>query len=43
MYIKVSNIMYIKKLSWHNLEAILEGNLTDHIFELNQEINKDVT
>lgn len=30
-------------LSWHNLEAILEGNLTDLIFELNQEINKDVT
>lgn len=30
-------------LSWHNLETILEGNLTDLIFELNQEINKDVT
>ena len=29
-------------LSWHNLEAILEGNLTDLIFELNQEINKEV-
>ncbi len=27
-------------LSWHNLEAILEGNLTDLIFSLNQEINK---
>lgn len=28
-------------LSWHNLEAILEGNLTELIFSLNQEINKD--
>ena len=28
-------------LSWHNLEAILEGNLTDLIFSLNQEINKE--
>jgi len=28
-------------LSWHNLEAILEGNLTDLLFQLNQEINKD--
>lgn len=27
-------------LSWHNLETILEGNLTDMIFSLNQEINK---
>ena len=28
-------------LSWHNLETILEGNLTNLIFELNQEINKE--
>lgn len=28
-------------LSWHNLESILEGNLTDLLFSLNQEINKD--
>lgn len=28
-------------LSWHNLEAILEGNLTDLLFSLNQEINKE--
>lgn len=28
-------------LSWHNLESILEGNLTDLIFSLNQEINKE--
>lgn len=28
-------------LSWHNLETILEGDLTDLIFSLNQEINKD--
>ncbi|MFZ2199683.1 MAG: PCRF domain-containing protein [Microgenomates group bacterium] len=28
-------------LSWHNLEAILEGDLTDLLFQLNQEINKD--
>jgi len=28
-------------LSWHNLEAILEGDLTDLIFSLNQEINKE--
>ena len=28
-------------LSWHNLESILEGNLTDLIFQLNQEINKE--
>lgn len=28
-------------LSWHNLEAILEGNLTELIFSLNQEINKE--
>jgi peptide chain release factor 1 len=27
-------------LSWHNLEAILEGNLTELLFSLNQEINK---
>jgi peptide chain release factor 1 len=27
-------------LSWHNLEAILEGDLTDLLFSLNQEINK---
>jgi len=27
--------------SWHNLEAILEGNLTELLFQLNQEINKD--
>jgi peptide chain release factor 1 len=29
-------------LSWHNLESILEGNLTDLLFSLNQEINKEV-
>ncbi|MFH2086023.1 MAG: PCRF domain-containing protein [bacterium] len=29
-------------LSWHNLESILEGNLTDLLFSLNQEINKSV-
>jgi peptide chain release factor 1 len=28
-------------LSWHNLEAILEGDLTDLLFSLNQEINKE--
>lgn len=28
-------------LSWHNLEAILEGNLTELLFSLNQEINKE--
>ena len=28
-------------LSWHNLESILEGNLTELIFQLNQEINKE--
>lgn len=28
-------------LSWHNLEAILEGDLSDLIFSLNQEINKE--
>lgn len=28
-------------LSWHNLEAILEGDLTDLLFQLNQEINKE--
>lgn len=28
-------------LSWHNLEAILEGDLTTLLFELNQEINKE--
>lgn len=28
-------------LSWHNLEAILEGNLTDMLVELNQEITKE--
>ncbi|MEI8232745.1 MAG: PCRF domain-containing protein [bacterium] len=28
-------------LSWHNLEIILEGNLTDLLFSLNQEINKE--
>ena len=28
-------------LSWHNLESILEGNLTDLLFSLNQEINKE--
>ncbi len=28
-------------LSWHNLEAILEGDLTDMLFSLNQEINKE--
>ena len=27
-------------LSWHNLETILEGNLTELLFQLNQEINK---
>ncbi|MEI8232755.1 MAG: PCRF domain-containing protein [bacterium] len=30
-------------LSWHNLESILEGDLTDLLFSLNQEINKDTT
>lgn len=30
-------------LSWHNLEAILEGDLTDLLFSLNQEINKEPT
>jgi len=28
-------------LSWHNLESIIEGDLTDMICQLNQEINKD--
>lgn len=28
-------------LSWHNLESILEGDLTTLLFELNQEINKE--
>ncbi len=28
-------------LSWHNLESILEGNLTDMLISLNQEINKN--
>lgn len=28
-------------LSWHNLEAILEGDLSTLLFELNQEINKE--
>lgn len=28
-------------LSWHNLEAILEGDLTTLLFQLNQEINKE--
>ena len=28
-------------LSWHNLESILEGNLTDLLSSLNQEINKE--
>lgn len=28
-------------ISWHNLEAIMEGDLTDMLIELNQEINKD--
>lgn len=28
-------------LSWHNLESILEGDLTDLLFSLNQEINKE--
>ncbi len=28
-------------LSWHNLESILEGNLTELLFSLNQAINKD--
>ena len=28
-------------LSWHNLEAVLEGDLTDMLFSLNQEINKE--
>lgn len=28
-------------LSWHNLEAILEGDLTNLLFSLNQEINKE--
>ena len=28
-------------LSWHNLESILEGNLTELLFTLNQEINKE--
>lgn len=28
-------------LSWHNLESIIEGNLTDLLFSLNQEINKE--
>lgn len=28
-------------LSWHNLDAILEGDLADLIFSLNQEINKE--
>lgn len=28
-------------LSWHNLESILEGNLTELLFSLNQEINKE--
>ncbi len=28
-------------LSWHNLEAILEGDLTDLLFSLNQAINKE--
>lgn len=28
-------------ISWHNLEAIMEGDLADMLIELNQEINKD--
>ena len=28
-------------VSWHNLESILEGNLTDMLIELNQEVARD--